>query len=144
MFQRILTPVDVTAESEKAVPYALELARALDAEVILCYVIATPVARNPVAEEQAAAQFLGRLAQRFRSANVQVKTQVRRGDPAREIQKAALEWNVDAIVMATRSRQRLQKLMLGSVADLVVRDSQLPVLLVSSTWQANKALHRAS
>ena len=44
----------------------------------------------------------------------------------------AAEWNVDAIVMATRSLRRVQKLVLGSVADIVVRDSRLPVLLVSS------------
>ncbi len=144
MFKRILMPIDGTEESEKAVPYAIGLAQALDAEVVVCYAIATPVARNSPGEEHEAAQYLTRVAQRFRSAGLTTKTQVRRGDPAREIEKAALKWGADAIVMATRSRRRLQKLMLGSVADLVVRDSQLPVLLVSSASEADRAQRRAS
>ncbi len=144
MFQRILLPIDGTADSEKAVPYALGLAQSLGAEVVVCCVIPTPLTPNSPNEERDTAKYVGRIAQRFRSAGLDVKTHVRRGEPAREIEKAALESNADAIVMATRSRQRLQKLMLGSVADLVVRDSQLPVLLVSSAWQADRALHRAS
>lgn len=132
MFQRILVPVDGTAGSEKAVPYAREMALAHDAEVVVCHVLITPVAPNAASEEQNAAKYTDKIAAQFRRAGVVVKTQVRRGEPPIEIKKAAVEWGVDAIVMATRSRMRLEKLMLGSVADVVVRDSRLPVLLISS------------
>ncbi len=144
MFQRILVPVDGTAGSERAIPYAIGLAQALDAEIVVCHVLTTPVTPASAAEEPAAAKYVARMAERFREEGVTVRTLVRRGEAPMEINKAATEWNVDAVVMATRSRQRVQKLMLGSVADVVVRDSRLPVLLVSSRKQMKKAVRRAA
>ena len=144
MFQRILVPVDGTAGSEQAIPYAIGLAQALEAEIVVCHVLTTPVTPASAAEEPAAAKYVARIAERFRAENVATRTLVRRGEAALEINRAATEWNVDAVVMATRSRQRLQKLMLGSVADVVVRDSRLPVLLVSSRQQMKKAVRRVA
>ena len=144
MFQRILVPVDGTSGSERAIPYAIGLAQALDAEIIVCHVLTTPVTPASAAEEPAAAKYVARMAERFREEGVTVRTLVRRGEAPMEINKAATEWNVDAVVMATRSRQRVQKLMLGSVADVVVRDSRLPVLLVSSRRQMKKAVRRVA
>ena len=140
MFKRILVPVDGTAGSESAVPYALDLAESLDADVVVCYVITTPITPQSAGEERDAARYvMGRIAEKFRQAGVVARTQVRRGEPAAEIKKAAVEWDVDAIVMATRSRRRLEKLVLGSVADAIVRDSRLPVLLVSSRKRLKRA-----
>lgn len=142
MFERILVPVDGTAGSEKAVPYGLELALAQGAEVVVCYVITKPLTANAAAEEQAAATYVNKIAEKFRSAGVVARAQVRHGDPPMEINKAAIDWDIDGIVMATRSRRRVEKLMLGSVADLVVRDSSLPVLLVSSRHRLKKPQRR--
>ena len=144
MFRRILVPIDGTAGSERAIPYAIGLAEALEAEVVVCHVLTAPVATKAAAEEHNSAQYVSRIAERFRVAGVAVKTLVRRGEPALEINTAAVDWNVDAIVMATHSRQRLQKLMLGSVADLVVSGSRLPVLLVSSRGRLKKPVGRAA
>jgi nucleotide-binding universal stress UspA family protein len=132
MFQRILVPVDGSAGSETAVPYAIDLAKTVDAEVVVCYVITTPVSTNASAQTHRAAQYVGGIAQRFTSEGIATKTQVRRGEPAVEIKASALDWSVDVVVMATHSRRRLEKFVVGSVADQVVRDSHLPVLLVSS------------
>ena len=143
MFRRILVPVDGTSGSEKAIPYAIGLATSLDAEVLVCHAITTPMAANAAAERQQAGQYVSAIALRFREAGVPAKTQVRRGEPALEILKTALDWDVDAIVMATRSRRRFEKLMLGSVADAVVRDSHLPVLLVSRRF-AKQRTRRAA
>ena len=132
MFKTILIPVDGTTGSEQAVPYARDLAKALNAEVVVCTVITSPAAPNSSSREQEADTYVNKVAEQFRRRGITVKTQVRRGKVPYEIRKGAVDWNVDAIVMATRSRQRVQKLLLGSVADTVVRDSQLPVLLISS------------
>lgn len=144
MFRRILVPIDGTTGSERAIPYAIGLAQAMEAEVVVCHVITAPVATKAAAEERESAQYVSRIAETFRVAGVAVKTLVRRGEPALEINTAAVDWNVDAIVMATRSRQRLQKLMLGSVADVVVSASRLPVLLVSSRGKLKKPSVRAA
>ena len=132
MFRRILVPVDGTPGSERAIPYARGLARALGAEVVVCHVITAPLAPKASGQGRQAAQYVAQIAQRFVVAGIPARTQVCRGDPALEIRRAAVEWKVDAIVMATRSRRRLEKLVLGSVAEAIVRDSRLPVLLVST------------
>ncbi len=144
MFRRILVPVDGTKGSETVIPYAVELASALDAEVVLCHVITTPRAANSSAARRQADLYLSGIAKRFASAGLTAKSQVRRGDPGVEINTTALDWGVDAIVMATRSRRRVEKLVLGSVADAVVRDSRLPVLLVSSRKPLKQASRRAA
>ncbi len=132
MFKRILVPVDGTKGSEQAVPYAKTLAKAVDAEVIVCTVSTMPAAPSSSSRDQEADSYVNKVADQFRRAGVTVKTLICRGDAPYEIKKAAVDWNVDAIVMATRSRQRVQRLVLGSVADIIVRDCKLPVLLVSS------------
>jgi nucleotide-binding universal stress UspA family protein len=131
MFQRILLPVDGSQGSETAVPYALGIAKLADAEVIVCQVITSPVTPNSAVEEHEAAEYVSWVAERFREEGVTVKTLVRRGNAPQEIRKAAIDWGVDAVCMATHARRPLDKLMLGSVADIVVRESHLPVLLVS-------------
>lgn len=142
MFERILIPVDGTKGSEKAIPFALEQAQAHNAEVVVCYVITTPLtARSPI-EEQNAAKYVTKIAETFHAEGIVARAQVRRGDPHMEINKAANDWGADGIVMATRSRRRVERLMLGSVADLVVRDSSLPVLLVSSRHRLKKSRRR--
>ena len=143
MFRRILVPVDGTSGSERAISYARDLALAVDAEVIVCHVVTTPAAANASSQARNAAQYVAKIAQRFQGAGVATKTLVRRGDPALEIKKTAVEWNVDLVVMATPSRRRLQKLVLGSVADVIVRDSRLPVLLISSRGRATQAVRAA-
>jgi nucleotide-binding universal stress UspA family protein len=140
MFHRILLPLDGSAGSETAAPFALGLAKALDAEVIVCQIITTPVTPNSGGEEREAGEYTARVAERFRDEGIVVKTLVRRGQAPNEIEKAALEWGVDAICMATHARRPLDKLVLGSVADVLVRNTQLPVLLVSS--QKRKAKKR--
>jgi nucleotide-binding universal stress UspA family protein len=138
MFRRILVPLDGTAASEKAVPYAVELARLAQAQVVVCHVVESLGAVTAATERVSSAQYIEEVADRLRASGVSAKTEVRRGDPSTELLKAAADCRVDAIVMATRSRRRVQKLMLGSVADVLVRDSRLPVLLVSSGRQLKK------
>jgi nucleotide-binding universal stress UspA family protein len=135
MYRRIVVPVDGSAHSETAVPHALSLAQAFDAEVIVCYVITAPDGTKKADPEHDAVEYVQRIAGTFREGSVRAKTQIQRGVPALQIRKTAHAFGADAIVMATRSRRRVEKLMLGSVADEVVRDSTLPVLLVSARKQ---------
>jgi nucleotide-binding universal stress UspA family protein len=130
--RRILIPVDGTAASERAIPCARDLARQLDAEVLVCHVAATAAGTRASGLAVDSARYVTEVAQRFRDGGVSTRTQVRRGNPAFEIKAAAIEWGCDLIVMATRSRRGIEKLVLGSVADAVVRESSLPVLLVST------------
>jgi nucleotide-binding universal stress UspA family protein len=132
MFRKILLPIDRSARSRTAVPHASELAKSLGAEVLVLHVLTGPVTPSASAEEPEAADYVAGVAKRLRKAGVKAKTRVQRGDAATGIRGAAIEWGADAVVMATRGRQGLQKLVLGSVAEAVVRDSHVPVLLIST------------
>lgn len=55
---------------------------------------------------------------------------VKQGAPAKQIVGTAREVEADAIVMATHSRRGLNRLMFGSVAEAVLHESHLPILLV--------------
>lgn len=68
-----------------------------------------------------------------------VRALVREGAPAREIALAARECGVDLIAMSTHGRSGLGRLVLGSVADQVVRSSGLPVVLIHPDEAAMRA-----
>ena len=70
------------------------------------------------------------LAERVRKAGVQCRMEVRSGIPAEQILSFAREYAVDRIVMGTRSPGTLGKLLVGSVAEEVLRRSPIPVCVV--------------
>jgi nucleotide-binding universal stress UspA family protein len=82
-------------------------------------------------EDQAEA-YLERVASQVELSGVAVTTSVRQGQPARQIVAAAKELGVDAIAMSTHSRRGVSRLMFGSVAEQVLHETSLPVLLVRS------------
>jgi nucleotide-binding universal stress UspA family protein len=76
-----------------------------------------------------AEEYLRTIAPRFEDHGISTSIEVRIGDPVREILGASDEFGCDIITMATRSRRNLGRLVFGSVADAVVRESRVPVLL---------------
>jgi nucleotide-binding universal stress UspA family protein len=66
----------------------------------------------------------------MRSSGVSPKVMVRQGQPAPQILQAAKDVDADAIAMATHSRRGFNRLMFGSVAERVLHESSLPILLI--------------
>jgi nucleotide-binding universal stress UspA family protein len=89
----------------------------------------SPVQDQPGETCQAAA-YLEDVAAELRAPGLAVRTNVRIGEPAREIAEIASEQLADLVVMATHGRAGLGRAILGSVADAVVRAAQAAVLLV--------------
>ena len=138
-FQKILIAVDDSPPAAHAAEVGIELARSLGGSVALIYVIdpaqtVAPEIWVPAAELVKAAEQDGkRLLAEFRSrANLQTPPLefVVAGKPATEIVKAANEWPADIIVVATHGRRGLNHLLLGSVAEEVMRHAACPVLVV--------------
>lgn len=73
----------------------------------------------------------------LREAGYKVMTEVRFGDPAREIVSLAERAKVDLIAMATHGRSALGRLALGSVAEEVVRRAPVPVMLMRPSQHAH-------
>lgn len=134
--RRILLATDLSASSEAATDQALELARALRADLLIVSVIdpAAPT-RGPHlarmdqrrAVREGAAQA---LVVRGRLVGVRVSFLVWEGEPGPAIIDAAASERADLIVVGTRGRSRVERMVLGSVSDHVVRNARCPILIV--------------
>ena len=84
----------------------------------------------------AAVEALARsTADRLVAAGLTTEIDVRQGDPAHEIVRAATDWKADLIVMGTRGRTGLERLLLGSVARKVLQHAPCSVLIQRSPAQ---------
>ena len=133
----ILVPVDGSALAEAALPKALELAEASGARILLLRAAQAPVlpgvdpteAQARVVRE--AEDYVARLQERLTSRGaVKVETSVWYGPAAYAIVEAARVHRVDEIVMTTHGRSGLGRLLLGSVAESVLRGTTTPILLL--------------
>jgi nucleotide-binding universal stress UspA family protein len=126
MFDRILVPLDGSPQSATALPLARKLAKACHSQIKLIRVAAAPEAREE------ATRFLASVASELKTGDdVDVESEVRSGvDVAPHILWAASEFQAHLIVMATHGRSGVQRAVMGSVAESIVAESPIPVLLV--------------
>ncbi len=140
--QRILLPTDFGTNSATATKYACELAAKYDAELHLLHTleihpIATPdfgmgLALPRYAEESKAAAevALNGLLDSTWSKGRKVVQAIVEGSPVKEIVGYARTQNIDLIVISTHGRTGLAHVLMGSVAENVVRTAPCPVLTV--------------
>jgi nucleotide-binding universal stress UspA family protein len=149
---RILVPIDFSATSKLALPWATFLAEAFDAEIVLFHVTETyPIdyllgrelmnqAITPLMKDAEAA--LQCIADNLHSSmGINASVVVRDGVPHKEICRAAQELHADVIALTTHGYTGLKHIWLGSTAERVVRNAQCPVLAVR---EVGKSLGRAA
>jgi universal stress protein A len=140
-FKKILVPTDFSRHSDEAVQTAADLSGRYEASVTLVYVFepvtyALPQGHvlSPPQLEELYAGFEKRLAQAAGDAKAEgalvVGTKLLTGPIATEIADYAQQGQFDLIVMGTHGRTGLRHLMLGSVAEKVVRTAPCAVLTV--------------
>lgn len=136
MYDDILIPTDGSDGALQAFEHALELAETYDSTVHLLYVV-EPLHSADIGTEQVldamraeGERSLEELAERADSNGVEAVTVVRVGSPHREILEYADEEGMDLIVMGTHGRTGLNRYLLGSVTEKVVRISETPVLTI--------------
>jgi nucleotide-binding universal stress UspA family protein len=137
---RLLVPTDFSEPSEHAAAYAARLAGALRIPLVLAHVHAPPqvfapdgmvlaAAYDETRVEAALREALEAAATRVRAAGApEVTTELVVGGAAAELVRLARERGCDLVVMATHGRGGVPRLLLGSVADKVVRRAGCPVL----------------
>lgn len=139
--KKILCPTDFSEAAEKAFEYALFLATAHDAELALVHVAdqlhglthyeILAITPMQIAEKLAkrAQEKLDALVDRVKDSITATDT-LREGKAWVEICKMAEEENADIIVMGSHGRTGLSHVLIGSVAETVVRHASCPVLVV--------------
>jgi nucleotide-binding universal stress UspA family protein len=127
MFRHILVPTDFSETSDAALDYGLELAARFNAQLHLLHVIDAPAVLPAGLFDDVKAKLARRAARGQRCA---VTTEVITGTSARTIVCYARARSMDLIVMGTHGRSGMAHLLMGSVAEKVVRDAPCPVLTV--------------
>jgi len=153
---RILVPTDFSHDAGAALTYALGLAQPFGAAVALLHVVEDPLAAGVWSSEVYTAEIAGLQINLVRDAEQRLKeyaaerggpitTEVRTGPAARVILDFAREQAFDLIVMGTHGRTGLAHVVMGSVAERVVRLAPCPVLtLRAETLTAASAARSAS
>jgi nucleotide-binding universal stress UspA family protein len=142
-FHKILVPTDFSEGSQRATSVAADLSRRFGASLTLVYVFERNTYPLPdvyvmFSDEQLDelfAEFNQRLSSASRQAldagAVNVTSRLLQGSAPGEITHFAEDTGIDLIVMGTRGRTGFQHLLLGSVAERVVRTAHCPVLTVN-------------
>lgn len=150
--KRILIPVDGSKPSERAAEYAVDIAQKRRASILAVHVMHLPsfaftptpmegmptpaVAPIPLTvsseERKIAENYLNKVKEMAQKAGVTVETKIIENQPSivHAITMAAEKENCDLIVMGTKGRTGIRKVLLGSVASGVVTYSSCPVLVV--------------
>ena len=139
LFSRILCPVDFDEPSMAALDVAVELAMQNNASVVLLTVAPLPLGETemspvpldpyPFREETARTQ-LEKIGRERIGSKVSYETFVVGADPATGVLGAIAKLKADLVVMGTHGRKGIGHVLLGSVAERVVRESPVPVLTV--------------
>lgn len=151
--KRILVPTDFSYTSDLAVEYAIDLARKFGASIHVLHVVEdvnfTTVypdgffAELPTLRAQLMSQAQSRIAEtasRCATANVTVTTQVTDGRPTPVITEIAALRGTELIVMGTHGRGGVAHMVMGSVAERVVRTAPCPVFTVRDTMRVADAI----
>lgn len=138
--RRILVPVDFSANAGKAVTYATAFARQLGATITFLHVIQVNYAYGEFGaidftalekEMHASAEReLTTLVNRTREAGIETTSLIREGSPARIIAEVAREIGSDLLIVSTHGYTGLKHVLMGSIAEHVVRYAPCPVLVV--------------
>jgi nucleotide-binding universal stress UspA family protein len=139
LFQKILVATDGSERNRAAVEEALQIGRECGSEVHAAYVMDASVFESASPEvvmvrdtwtviQREADAALGRI--RSMAEGVNLETVILEGKPAAEIVKYATENGIDLIVIGTRGKRGFERLLLGSVAEQIVRSAPCKVLVV--------------
>ena len=142
MKERILFPVDLSDVSPKIVSEVIVMAEKFDAEIHPLLVSGRiadiegfqshPSLRKLEDEIYATAERrLRQFQEEYLKAYLKVKRTVLHGNPAEEILKYIKSEEIDLVIMGTHGRKGLDRVLFGSVAEHVVKNSPVPVLTVN-------------
>src|SRR5919201_5660357 len=142
--QHVLVPIDFSATADRALTYAIALAQQLQARLTLLHVLdLTPVTMEDMTTgmtatylddlETDAQHLLQASRERVQRAGLQAESLLVQGTPTQTILDTAGDKGVDLIIMGTHGRTGLAHVLLGSVAEHVIRHAPCPVLVMRKT-----------
>lgn len=138
-YQKIMIATDGSKQVEKAIKAGIELSKLTGASFYAVYVISSSgYSPRDFGWQESLRELLEAEAKKAVSSvedmgkisGIEVKSVILEGHPADEILKFAEQEGIDFIVMGTLGRTGLERFLLGSIAEKVVRHSKIPVMVV--------------
>lgn len=132
--QTILFPTDFSRQSEYAYHLACALARDYGAKLLIVHVQAPPVVMGEALPESPSPEAIKKQLKELYPTedSIVVERLVFEGDAVAEIVRHAAEFRADLVVMGTHGRSGLTRLLVGSVAEGVLRKAACPVLTIKA------------
>ena len=131
--QRILCPVDFSEASRNAVRYAHEFAKGMGSSLVLLNVVEPrPMAVDMSLSYVPLEEDLEEIIKAEREQGVEVEAEVEIGTPSEVIINKSRERDVSLIILGSHGKTGLSRLLMGSVAESVVRKAACPVLIVKA------------
>jgi nucleotide-binding universal stress UspA family protein len=144
LFRNILVAIDGSSHAQRALEYAIELARDQNARLTLVTVVPPPSAitsmaasggETPESMHEGYAAMLRETTEAVPE-DVGVTTRLLDGQPARRLVEAVREGSHDLVVMGSHGRGRVAGALLGSVSQRVLHDSPVPVLVARAGMES--------
>jgi universal stress protein A len=140
----ILVPTDFSEHSDKAIKQAADIAEQNSSKIYLLHVVDWPqqcavdycIAEETIqavvekSKNEATKKMKEEVEKVLRTKKIDISFEVKSGVPHQEILKEQAEKKVDLIVIGSRGRTGIARILVGSVADRVLHDAKCPVLLV--------------
>jgi len=148
MFQRIVVALDSSEPAQEALSIAITLAQTTRGEIGICSVV-DPIVVSGTAPPSAGMEIVVRdmeteahrliddAVERAHRAAVRAHGETRCGAPAFELLQYAKRFGADVIVTGTHGRRGLKHLLMGSVAEVILREATVPVLVVRAARSAH-------
>jgi nucleotide-binding universal stress UspA family protein len=133
---KILLPLDSSEYAQKNVDYVKNLAKKLDAEVILLKIVVVPAEVLSVTDESVlrkeSEDFLATKKKQLEEEGINVSTKVGIATiaPGVSIAQAAIDLKADLIALGAKGKSLKRNLLIGSVADSVLRNATCSVLII--------------
>ena len=141
--KKLLVPMDFSPESIDAFRFALDMARKMEASLLLLNVVSMPVLPNTpfisIAEykrnfvhdfSQAAQKRFSGLHAEYNTGNIKIETSVVSGRVHSAILECVEKENIDFIMMGTKGVEGIRELIVGSLTEKIVRCSPVPLMAV--------------
>ncbi len=142
MYKKILVPLDGSELSESVLSHVVTIATSCQVPEVVLTRVREPLDKSvketldakiasqlDEAYHDEAANYLEKIATTLKRKGIAVKVEVLSGKPAEEILKYSQRSGVDLIIMSTHGRSGVSRWVFGSVADKVIRQTEVPVLI---------------
>jgi nucleotide-binding universal stress UspA family protein len=137
----ILVPTDFGEPSDCAIKYAVELAKAMGSQIVLMHAYELPIIGFPDGAIVATAELTSRILEgaqvgldrqikSHEGAGIPIRGLIKQGDPWAMVNETVEDIAADLVVMGTHGRTGIPRMLIGSVAEKVVRTAKVPVLTV--------------